>query len=139
MDKKISLSKITKKFLDSPYRLGGKSFKDGFDCLSLVRKYKEEIGLENEKMFEDLDMDDGYVDRYLHGEWKEIYLRYLESLGKVTEPQYSRPGDILVITNNELVSAGINVGNGKAMIITKKGIKVWPFSVLEIKEAVRIK
>ena len=139
MDKKISLSKITKKFLDSPYRLGGKSFKDGFDCLSLVRKYKEEIGLENEKMFEDLDMDDGYVDRYLHGEWKETYLRYLESLGKVVEPQYSRPGDILVITNNELVSAGINVGNGKAMIITKKGIKVWPFSVLEIKEAVRIK
>ena len=113
---KPSLVEITSKYVGAPYKLGGWSVEEGFDCVSLIATIGEDIGLKMPKSFGDYDRS-SYVEIWNKKplEAKKLMLRFIASLGKEIESNFSSAWDLLVIMNRKdplSFIVGINAGNG---------------------------
>lgn len=143
MKKKPILSDITKNFIGAPYKLGGESRQEGYDCLSMIRCFYSYYGLTLGYPFIDGKelTKEGYMVYFSthaeDGSWKAPYLRYLLSLGKKVDKNYIRTGDLLILNNDDLIVPAIVIGNACAMVMLNIGITAVPLRNLRIIEVIK--
>jgi len=139
---KPSLVKVTSKYVGAPYKLGGWSVEEGFDCISLIVTIGEDIGLEMPKNFGGYDRSN-YMKIWMEepSKAKELMLEFVASLGREIKPNFSSAWDLLVIVNKKSPTSfvvGINAGNGLILsAFTDIGVDLIPSKSVEIRRAYR--
>jgi len=96
------------RFFGAPYKFGGQSKEDGFDCLSFTKNYYEELGKEV-PIFADLypmyKDNPAKVKRLM---WKRLFKCTVE-----VPINQIQPGDLIIFKHEEFGSyPGIWLGNG---------------------------
>lgn len=135
--KKIKLNKITKELIGCPYVLGGRDPKHGLDCFTFLKYYIEKIGRKFPEKYGVYKLDN-YIKYYKGGKWAKPYENLIRSLGKEIPMSYSKSLDILILeAPDNGVSVGINVGNGKALIMSNEGVTTWNINDLIVKRVIR--
>lgn len=108
---KLNLAKITQRYVGAPYKLGGKSVKEGFDCFSLLYTVAtKEYGLKVPSQINGYNFDN-YTLLWLENkrEAMQVFVRYLSSFMKRINPGFNKAGDILVL-RGENITIGMQTG-----------------------------
>jgi len=109
-------------FLGKPWILGDNGSK-GWDCVSSMRTFFNSCGIKLPEEFRGWTWEN-YPERWERGEGMDIMKEYLLSLGDPVDINYIRPGDIIVLeakqNGENLVSAGLYVGNGLFQVVAKE-------------------
>lgn len=111
--KQLNLAGIISKYIDVPYKLGGKDL-SGMDCLMMINSIGRELGMNIPDEFRGIN-EDSYSEFWTSSpdQAKYIFLSYVRSLGEVVEPYHLFPPDIVLFKDgNGVLGAGIYVGNG---------------------------
>ncbi len=108
---KLRMAEVVGDFIGAPYKLGGRSRHEGFDCLSLVLAMGEKLGFDVPDSFDGFDYD-SYPELWLSDESKakRIMIRLVSELGSKIEPHLAFAPDILVLGLEEDVLVGVHVG-----------------------------
>lgn len=95
-DKKINLA--LDKLIDEPFYFGDSTGKKGWDCLSMLKSFYTDMGVNFPTSFE------GYTESNYVQKWNEdsekgrdALDRFLGSLGRPIEPEDCQPGDLIII------------------------------------------
>ncbi|RLA87309.1 MAG: hypothetical protein DRG40_00675 [Deltaproteobacteria bacterium] len=134
------LVETVKQMLGAPYRFDGEDPKSGFNCLSYLYWFYRSLGVEVPDRFRSLSREN-YLAYYREapGRAKLTMLRYLMGLGKRSDPEHKRPGDLVLMEGDEVFNA-IYLGGGKYLTCdTRVGIVVVPQKGLTAKRQVVIR
>jgi len=130
---------IARKYVGCPYRLGGWSREEGYDCVSLIVSVLRDYGIDAPLAFEDLDKQN-YADLWKQNkeQAKSILIRYLLRLGKDVNPCFAFTGDILFISSSGIITAGLHGGNDLVLsAFTDRGVALANLQPYKIEKAIR--
>ena len=100
--KKLKLSKLTARYVGTPYRLAGQNTVEGLDCLTLVLSLARDLMVPVPAQFEGSDGKN-------HAElWtqdseraKARFIRFVKTLGPELPPHRAFAGDLLILKGKE--------------------------------------
>jgi cell wall-associated NlpC family hydrolase len=140
--KRLRLAKVAAKFVGAPYRLGGRSRNEGYDCLSLVLGLAEEWGIRIPEGFEGIEA--GTYPAYWESDpesAKAMLIRFAASLGGEVLPHHAFAGDLLVLRPRlqpEIVILGLHAGGDLVLsAFTDLGVALLSLRLFRIEKAVR--
>jgi cell wall-associated NlpC family hydrolase len=108
------------KFFGAPYKLGGRSKEEGFDCFSLIYCFHEQCGFDMPEGIDGVSATD-YVDLWNKDEEdaKRVMWNYINAFTKPVPMGKMLPGDITVFrTPDDDIYPGIYVGNNMVAVAT---------------------
>lgn len=125
------VAELLRKYVDGSYYLGDKN--RGYDCLSVVLQYCRDLGVQLPTEFEGFT-EDNYGARWTAGEGRDMYYKFLSTLGsKIDNINFSAAGDLMIFEHTDTVMAGIYLGNDQVLLPFERGIKVVPFKFYKSK------
>lgn len=136
---KLRLAEISKEIVGAPYKLGGKSKEEGFDCLSMIFFFVDKWGISIPESFEGVTRDN-YVEFWNKDqhEAREKLVKFLAYLGKKIKPDRVRSGDFVLCTARDQTLTGIYLGQGKILcIFDDAGVKIITTNIVKISRGYR--
>ena len=121
----ITIAQTASKFSDCSFCLGDLTGEKGWDCLSYIRNFYTEQGIDFPQEFKGFDKSN-YAERWRNGEGRKELREFLLQLGQPVEENYSRRGDLYVMEKDDQIFGGISIGNGHLLIVFDVGGKVVP-------------
>ena len=103
----MNLNAITKKYVGCPYKLGGNTCEEGFDCLSLIFAIASDLNLPIKESYWGVTLS-SYSELWQSQpeKAKRLLLRFISSLGKAVPVEKAFVGDLLILdTGGELLVA----------------------------------
>lgn len=138
---KLKLGKVTGKYIGAPYKLGGRNRAEGFDCLSLMLALCKNFKVRIPSEFEGVTPEN-YVDLWNEDQEKakEIFIRFVESLGEQIPVYSAMAGDFLILKPKKGNDAFVGVHAGQDMVLsawTDIGVKPINMRMIKIEKAIR--
>jgi cell wall-associated NlpC family hydrolase len=130
---------IARKYVGSPYKLGGWSRESGFDCVSLIVTILNDYGINPPMKFEGLN-NKSYAALWTGNKQKakSVLFRYLLGLGSEVKTCFAFTGDIIFISGNGKLTAGIHGGNDLVLsAFTDRGVALANLQAYSIERAIR--
>ena len=118
------------KFFGAPYKLGGQSKEEGFDCASFVDNYYKELGNE----FPDLSDLYSIIHAGKSEKARELLWRRLFKVTESIPLGYVQPGDLVVFEVEDFGDyPGIYLGNGiVGACFTDRGVTTVKYDSLNV-------
>jgi len=133
------------KFFGAPYKLGGKSKEEGFDCFSFIYYFHKELGFDMPSGIDGVSAID-YSELWNSDEEaaKDVMWNYINTFTEPVQKEYMIVGDIVVIqckkNNRDEFYPGIYLGNGLVgASFDDEGIKTLKYELFNIFTARRWK
>lgn len=138
----VNLSEITSKYVGAPFKIGGRSRDDGFDCFSLAFTLARDLGKDPPAILGDLNLEN-YADLYARDPDAAVdaLVKYAETYLEEVPPARAFVGDLLILRrgggrrfaalhagNDFIISAFENVGVSIAKLRTFKVEKVFKWA-----------
>jgi len=130
---KLRMAELTSQIVGKPYKLGE------WDCLGVVLFFCDNWGISIPENFEGYTKEN-YIQLFIDNpkRAKEIFFRFIASLGKEVDPKRTMPGDFLIIETNGETGVCINVGGGNILsALLEKGIDVVSMKTYTVLKAYR--
>ena len=130
---------VVNRYVDSPYKLGGRSRSEGYDCFSLVLAIGEDLGITVPDEFEGQTMNT-YSDLWLsdQDEAKRVMFGLFEKLAEKISPSKAFVFDILVFEDENGENVGIHAGKDLVLsAFTDVGVKLANIKAFVVKGAYR--
>ena len=105
------MNKYLEKFIGIPFEMDGRD-EEGIDCIGLVYKYLHDQGYQVEL---DPRCSKEWIEKADHKEWLKLVLSY----GEKISIKELKPNDIIYFSWKNEIHAGVYVGNGKYIHISK--------------------
>jgi len=110
--KRLNLSKLTAKYVGTPYKLGGQTIAEGLDCLSLMLNIGRDLKIPLPEEFEGITREN-YGDYWLTypDKAKLRFSRFVSTLGESVPIEKAFAGDFLVFTYKDgPIMIGLHAG-----------------------------
>ena len=102
----------------------------GKSCLGMMLKFYRKHGVVFPEEFEGFT-EENFADRWLKGEGRLEWERFLTTIGRPVDPNFTRKGDLIVGKVQGMLFSGIFLGNGNALAMFEVGTKVVGFEALK--------
>ncbi len=98
----MNLAEITSRYVGAPFKLGGQSFEDGFDCFSLAFHLARDLGKDPPAEFGELTLDN-YSNLYALDEQAAVdsMIEYAEKNFREVPAASAFVGDLLIMADNQ--------------------------------------
>jgi cell wall-associated NlpC family hydrolase len=138
--RKLKLAEIVGDYIGAPYKLGGSSYDEGFDCLRLVLKFGEDnIGVKIPDSYGGVTLDT-YPELWEKDPVKAkiLMLGLFEEIAEKIPPYKAFVTDILLLRDQEGDNVGIHVGQGLVLsVFTNIGVQLANINGFEVRGAYR--
>jgi len=131
--------KIVDKYAGAPYKLGGRSRAEGYDCFSLVLALGEDFGVVVPETFEGQTMET-YSKLWMDdpGEAKRVMLELFGKLAKKIPVGKMFASDILILDDGGEGNVGIHAGKDLALsVFTDVGVRLVNIRIFRVTGAYR--
>ena len=120
-----TFANVIEKYRRRKYALGDPS--RGIDCANLLFGVYEDLGLILPQEFEGVTRE-SYADLFRSDPAKAsaIFYRFLWSLGRSVEINFSVRGDLMVFKRRNEVFPGISLGGGNVLLVSEFGVLCVP-------------
>ena len=137
----MNIRLLTDKFRGAPYKLGGWSRKEGFDCLSLIMCAAEHVGVNPPTAFRSITKE-SYPQLWIEDQTKAeaIFSELLGQLGDEIPPERASAGDILELRAKASGEKVFGIHAGQTLVLTAledKGVELVNLRLFEIEKAYR--
>jgi cell wall-associated NlpC family hydrolase len=114
---RLNLAEIAGKYVDVPYKLGGKDL-SGMDCLMFINSIGRELGVNIPDEFKGVS-EDNYTKLWSESpnQAKLSFVSYILSLGKKIDIPFLFPPDLVLFRDGDDV-LGVGVYAGKGLILS---------------------
>lgn len=123
----MNIFQLTKKYTGSPYKLGGSSREEGFDCLSLMLSIAEDHGVKVPETLEGANREN-YAELWKSNRPKAIaiFLKLVKTFGTEVPVGQMFAGDIVIAkTTVGETMIGIHAGDDMVMMVyTDVGVQI---------------
>ena len=139
MPTRIKLIEVMRKYTDAPYKLGGSSVEEGYDCFSLVLALGEEFGVTIPDTFKGQTRET-YGKMWLKDpdKAKQVMLELFGELCEELRIGQAFVGDIFILENDEGMNVGIHAGNSLVITaFTDIGVRLANIGNFEVKGVYR--
>lgn len=123
--------RILSRLIGAPYKLGGQSKDDGFDCLSFIVNANKERGLPIPESYKGITLD-SYADLWNkdRNEAKKILMDFIYDHTTETTFGYIEVGDIAIMAINKEVVPTFWCGNNKiAVMVNNIGARLVDYRI----------
>ena len=131
---------ITRKYIGTPYKLGGKSVSEGLDCISLILAIGEDLGYDLPYEFGGYNRDT-YPQLYTKEplKAKKLMVDFLKSICNEINPRLLRPRDLVLLSNPATGNVVIGMYSGSNLVLTapESGIDLFNLDLYSIKGVFR--
>ena len=125
----LDITKILARYISKPYALG--DIDKGYDCLNLFYYFYKTIGVAFPEEFEGVTIKN-YVQAWKSGNGRNIFDRFLMTLGIPINENYMRRGDLLLFHGDQnTVFCAIYSGNNSVVMNFETGCKVVSYRYLK--------
>jgi len=141
MSPKFRLVDVTNKYIGAPYKLGGKSKREGFDCFGLSLYFaRDELGVEfPQETYEGYTLD-SYPEIWENdpSKAKRFMIGVFNLLAKRIPAEKAFVTDLLLMERGEDEYVGIHAGNGLVLTsFTNLGVQLANLNGFKVKGAYR--
>jgi len=135
----MNLAIMTAKYVGTPYKLGGWSREEGFDCLSLMLSIADDRGIEVPEEFEGVTRET-YAELWETNKKKaeRLLFKFAASLGQEIPPHRAFAGDLLIAKSKADGSLVLAIHAGQSLMLsafTDTGVDLVGLDHYEIKKA----
>lgn len=132
-----SFANIIAKYVDAPYKFGGQSVDDGFDCFSCMLAIGKELGAEIPLQVKGVTQED-YMEQISDDNVVELLYEFMQAAGINIDPGHTVAGDLILFETLEGYALGLNVGNGSMLsAFTDNGVCIVPLREYKIRKVSR--
>ena len=139
MKTRPKLVEIIRKYTGAPYKLGGSSIEEGYDCFSLVLTLGEEFGVTIPDAFKGQTMET-YGELWLNEPEKAKQVM-LDLFGELCEEKSIGNAfalDVLILEDSEGMSVGVHAGGGLLItVFTDRGVQLTNINNFKVKGVYR--